>query len=176
MKQQARPFQPGSMLFAAAFLIASLILLSQLGAETKFSAKGQIFAQPRFWPAVGVIGMVVFGAAYLVETYRHQIFRRGMPISGVEPLIWLRAVEYFVWFMAYVIAVPIIGYLAASICFTVLLALRLGYRSARHLGLAAGVGIAVVLVFKTGLAVKIPGGAVYEYLPDALRNVMIVNF
>lgn len=159
------------MLFAAAFLIASLILLSQLGAETKFSAKGQMFAQPRFWPAVGVIGMVVFGAAYLVETYRGRV-----PTSGVEPLIWLRAVEYFVWFMAYVIAVPIIGYLAASICFTVLLALRLGYRSARHLGLAAGVGIAVVLVFKTGLSVKIPGGAVYEYLPDALRNVMIVNF
>lgn len=159
------------MLFAAAFLIGSLILLSQLGAETKFSAKGQMFAQPRFWPAVGVIGMVVFGAAYLAETYRRRV-----PTSGVEPLIWLRAVEYFVWFMAYVIAVPIIGYLAASICFTVLLALRLGYRSARHLGLAAGVGIAVVLVFKTGLSVKIPGGAVYEYLPDTLRNVMIVNF
>ena len=33
-----------------------------------------------------------------------------------------------------------------------------------------------VLVFKSMLSVKIPGGEIYEYLPAALRNFMILNF
>ena len=161
----------GAVLFAFVFLIASLILLSQLGAETKFSSRGQLFAQPRFWPGVGVLGMALFGAAHLAMT-----LRRRWAKSGAEALIWLRAVEYFVWFMVYVFAVPIVGYLAATICFTALLALRQGYRGVAQIGAAVGIGIAVVLIFKTGLSVKIPGGAVYEYLPSGLRNFMIVNF
>jgi hypothetical protein len=36
--------------------------------------------------------------------------------------------------------------------------------------------LSIVLVFKTFLEVKIPGGAIYEYLPDTLRTFMILNF
>ncbi len=169
--KQNKVQQEGSVLFAVVFLIASLVLLSQLGSETKFSSRGQLFAQPRFWPGVGVLGMVLFGAAHLVMT-----LRRRWAKSGAEALVWLRSVEYFIWFMVYVMAVPIVGYLAATICFTALLALRQGYRGAVQVGAAIGIGIAEVLIFKTGLSVKIPGGAVYEYLPNALRNFMIVNF
>ena len=42
--------------------------------------------------------------------------------------------------------------------------------------MAAVMGFGIVLLFKTGLSAKIPGAAVYEYLPGALRNFMIANF
>ncbi len=56
------------------------------------------------------------------------------------------------------------------------MAVRQGYRSSRYLVAAALLGLAIVVVFKTGLSVKIPGGALYEYLPGGLRNFMILNF
>lgn len=161
----------GAVIFVAAFTLFALFLLSQIGAETKFSARGKLFAQPRFWPAVGIGVMVLFGLAHLALNWRKE-----RPGWWAEALIWLRAFEYLAWFMVYVWAVPIIGYLAATILFATALALRLGYRSRGMLGAAALTGLVIVLVFKTGLAVKIPGGAVYEFLPDALRNFMIVNF
>lgn len=166
------PVRPGTALFTAVMLAFSVLLLSQIGVETKFSASGKLFAQPRFWPAVGVIGMVGFGALHLASLLRY----RQISSEVSEALTWLRALEFLVWFMVYVRAVPVIGYLPATLIFTVLLAWRMGYRSGRMLGAAAATGFGIVLVFKTLLSVKIPGGAVYEYLPDGFRNFMILNF
>lgn len=171
MKVQEKPIRPGSTVVAVLFLIVAVYLLSQLGTETRFSARGKLFAQPRFWPAVGVIGMVFFGVAHLATTWRS-----GWSGWVSEAGHCLRAMEYVAWFMVYVVIVPKIGYLAATILFTLFLALRIGYRKPRQLLLAVAMGIAIVVVFKAGLAVKIPGGEIYEYLPDALRSFMIVNF
>jgi hypothetical protein len=63
MKPSSPFARPGSALFVMIFLLFAVFLLSQLGAQTRFSARAKIFAQPRFWPAVGVIGMVGLGAA-----------------------------------------------------------------------------------------------------------------
>ena len=104
------------------------------------------------------------------------------PVTGVvngelrEAGRWLLALEYFGWFMEYVYVTPIIGYLAATVLFLVALTLRVGYRDKRMLVGAAAVGFAIVLIFKSFLNVKIPGGAVYEALPDSIRSFMIVNF
>ena len=158
-------------IFVAVFFLFSLFLLSQIGAETKFSAKGKLFAQPRFWPALSIAGMVFFGLGHLIISLRNRA-----PGTGAELGLWLRTLEYLAWFMVYVVVVPIIGYLPATLIFMVLLALRQGYRAPKQIAMAAGVGFLIVLVFKAFLSVKIPGGAVYEYLPAALRNFMIVNF
>lgn len=168
---QDRKRQPGSVGFAIVFLLASVVLLSQIGGQTKFSSSGQLFAQPRFWPGVAVLGMVIFGLGHLLKE-----LRQARSLEPFEVRLWLSAVEYAVWFMAYVWSVPIIGYLLATVVFTVSLAFRQGYRGHRMLLLACLLGFVIVLVFKTGLAVKIPGGELYEYLPDGLRNFMIVNF
>lgn len=170
MQTQNKSARAGTLVFAIGFLILSLYLLSQIGAETKFSSRGQLFAQPRTWPAIGVIGMVVFSLAFVATSWRS-----GLTGAGREAFTWARSLEYLIWFMVYVTLVPIIGYLPATIGFTTALAVRLGYRKLATLLLAAMLGAAIVVVFKAGLSVKIPGGAVYDYLPDAVRNFMIVN-
>ncbi len=167
--------RPGSLIFALFFLAASLLLLSQLGVETKFSTKGQLVAQPAFWPAIGVIGMVVFGSFHAVGALRQRSRNRGLSETR-EAGIWLRSIEYLAWFMAYVFVVPVIGYLPATVIFAIALAFRAGYRSRGMLGAAAFMGLGVVLVFKTFLSVKIPGGALYEYLPDSLRSTALIYF
>jgi hypothetical protein len=77
--------------------------------------------------------------------------------------------------MVYVYAIPVIGYLLATVTFCVLLTFRIGYRG-RALGVAAVFGLLVVLVFKAGFNVKIPGGAIYEYAPDGMRYFLLRYF
>jgi len=256
MDNQTR-LERGSLLFSLLFVVLALFLVSQLGEQAKFSSKGKLFAQPAFWPGVGVIGMAFFGClnlfAALLTTMRkpqdnshHDLpssqgslaksslaqgslaqgslaqgsmaqgsmaqgsMAKGSMVkgslsqrSGSEPqspqsleyqadrtnrpagviaselkegVSWLRALEYLVWFMLYVYLTPIIGYLAATVLFLVSLTFRAGYRERRMTFAAVAVGFAIVLIFKSFLGVKIPGGAVYEPLPDALRSFMIINF
>ena len=160
----------GGFAFALIFVAFSAFLLSQLGTETKPSPGGQIFTRPSFWPAVGVIGMASFGVLHLIAELGN---RRG---GAREALLWLRAFEFLIWFMAYVWIVPVVGYLAATLVFPALLAVRVGYRTTRPLFCSAVLGFCVVLIFKSLLSVRIPGGAIYEMLPNGLRNFMIVNF
>ena len=161
----------GALAFQLTFLLFALFLLSQIGAETKSAAGGNFAAQPRLWPAIGVGGMLLFGLAQIPATWHSRV-----PGEFPEILNWARAIEYLIWFMAYVAAVPVVGYLPSTVVFTVLLAVRQGYRSAAVLVSAAVLGAAVVTVFKAGLSVRIPGGAVYEHLPAGLRSFMILNF
>lgn len=162
----------GQALFAIVFVVASALLLSQLGNETRWVKKTDFFAQPRFWPAVSVIGMVLFGGLHLWKLPRRGFAR----VDYTEWLRWFWAIEYVLWFLAYVWLVPLLGYLPMTTLFMVLLSYRLGYRSAKMLWIAAGFGVFVVVLFKGFLDVKIPGAAIYEYLPGALRSFFILNF
>ncbi len=153
----------------------ALCLARQMGTPVKWVSGKPLTAQPGFWPVTAIIGMLVFGALELVV-----IARRSLPLDRgallPEAKLWLRALEFVGWFLVYVLAVPVIGYLPATLAFCVLLALRLGYRSATAIVGAMVVALFTVVVFKSLLSVKIPGGQVYEALPDGLRNVMILYF
>jgi len=181
MDGDGRTAGAGAVLFAALFCVATLLLLSQIGGQTKFKPSGSMFAQPRFWPAVALGGMLVFGVAHLVLLWRDPVAgRRSLrwPANHMLPILSdaARVLEYALWFMTYVWVTPLMGYLPATICFMCLLIVRTGYRDKRMIGLAAVTGVAIVLLFKALLAVKIPGGAVYEMLPDAARALMIAYF
>ena len=161
--------KPGDLVFAVLFIFFALFLLWNLTEETKWLNGKSLFAQPRFWPAVGVIGMVGFGVLHWIGSVSSpRIFGRG-----AEVWFWIRSLEYVAWFLAYVLSAPYVGFLPASIFFAVVLAMRAGYRAPRMLLAAAGTGLAIVLIFRTLLQVKIPGGALYEYLPDAIRLFML---
>lgn len=162
----------GQALFAIAFLLLSILLISQIGDQTKWVKKTKFFAQPRFWPAVGLGGMVLFSALHLWFSPKRRVDRA----DWAEAAVWLQALEFVLWFMAYVWLVPLVGYLPVTVIFVPVLLWRMGYRDRRLLLAGSGVGLATVVLFKTFLDVKIPGAALYEYLPGALRNFFILNF
>lgn len=162
----------GQLLFALGFLALSALLLAQIGQQTRWIDKTAFFAQPRFWPAVGLGAMVLMGGLHLARLP----WRRMTSQDRAEALKWGRAVEYALWFMAYVLFVPLIGYLPTTLIFVPALTWRMGYRRPRMMWLSLLFALAVVIMFKTLLGVKIPGGLLYEYLPGALRGFFILNF
>ena len=93
-----------------------------------------------------------------------------------ELLRWLRPLEFALYFVAYAASIPWLGYLLSTAAFMPLLGLRAGIRSPAGLGLLAGMGIGIVLVFKTGLEVRMPPGALYDLFPPQVRNFLIRSF
>ncbi len=162
----------GQVVFAMVLVAVSAVLLLQIGEQTRWVDKTKLFAQPRFWPAVGLGAMVVLAGLHLGRLP----WRRVTRFDRDEALKWLSALEFVVWFLAYVWAVPILGYLPVTLVFLPALAWRMGYRSGRWMALSVGLAVAIVVLFKSFLSVRIPGAAAYEYLPDTLRSFFILNF
>lgn len=173
--ERARRFpapRRGQLGFILAFCTFSGILIANIRGQTQWFDGLALFAQPRFWPFVGLAMMLVCSVAYLY----FLPWKRFTRADQAEAVRWGSALEFAVWFMSYVFAVPIIGYLLATLVFMPALSWRLGYRSRRFVWFSVGFALATVLLFKTFLSVKIPGGAIYEYLPDALRSFFLLNF
>lgn len=164
--------KPGELFYSFIFLGTSLALLSLIFWQTRWLPGKGLAAQPRTWPFLSLLCMSGFAAANLLMTARST----RTPGRWTEALIWISSLEYVGWYLLYVVAIPLTGYLAATVGFCVFLVWRAGYRSGFAFGAAAVFGLAVVLLFKSLFNVKIPGGAVYEYLPGALRYIMIRYF
>ncbi len=164
--------RPGDVVFALAFLILSLFLLSQLGTQAPWKSDGKTFTQPAFWPSISVALMALFAALHLLSS----LLSPRIAGRWTEVMQWLRTLEYAGWFMAYVFVVLQLGYLGSTILFAILLSFRAGYRSWRIMAGMATMGIVIVVVFKSFLQVKIPGGAIYEALPAGLRAFMLTYF
>ncbi|MBE1283475.1 MAG: tripartite tricarboxylate transporter TctB family protein [Rhodobacteraceae bacterium] len=163
--------RPGDLVFAVAFLVFSLFLAINLGDQAKWSS-GRLLAQPAFWPHLAVWMMVGFGVLHLIGS----LVSPKLAGRWVEVAFWVRSLEFAGWFLGYVLLVPRLGYLPSTLVFMTVLAFRLGYRRPVLLVGSAGVGLCIVLIFKTFLQVKVPGGQIYELLPDALRSFMLTNF
>ena len=87
--------KPGDLVFAIFFLVFSVALLTQLGDQTKWVARKSLFVQPRFWPAVAVGGMVLFGTLHLIGSlWSPRIYGRLK-----EMWFWARSLEYVAWFL-----------------------------------------------------------------------------
>lgn len=164
--------RPGDIVFAWFVLIASIFLLSQLFDQTVFKPGGKLFAQPRFWPAVSLIGMVGFAGFHLIgSALSERIEGRWKEVA-----LWGSALEFAGWFIAYAAIVPYAGYLPSTVLFAVLLVLRVGYRDKIALLSAVLTSVLIVLLFKTFLQVKLPSGLIYEGLPDGIRQIMLTYF
>ncbi|MDP5218605.1 tripartite tricarboxylate transporter TctB family protein [Ruegeria sp. 2205SS24-7] len=160
----------GQLIFAVGFVGLSVLLISQITTQTQWVEKSKFFAQPRFWPAVGILGMLALAGLHL---YRLPWWRNTR-YDWWEARKWLTVLEYTGWFMGYVLLVPVLGYLPVTLVFVPALAWRMGYRDKQMMWISVGFAFAVVILFKSLLGVKIPGGAIYEYLPGALRSFFIL--
>ncbi|MEO1679746.1 MAG: tripartite tricarboxylate transporter TctB family protein [Pseudomonadota bacterium] len=164
--------RPGDIVFAWVALGVSVFLLAQIYDQTAWRDGSKLFAQPRFWPAVSLVGMVAFAALHLLgSALSERIDGRWR-----EVWLWLSALEFAGWFIAYAFVVPWAGYLPTTVAFAVLLVLRVGYRSPAAIGSAVVSAVAIVVLFKSFLQVKLPGGRIYEALPDGLRQIMLTYF
>ncbi|MFK7858354.1 MAG: tripartite tricarboxylate transporter TctB family protein [Granulosicoccus sp.] len=164
--------RPGDIVFSLLFLVMSLCLLSQLSSQTTWKNGAKLVAQAPFWPTISIVGMVFFASLHTLGA----ALSARIPGRWSEVGLWLKSIEYALWFMAYVLAVPIIGYLPATILVCLLLALRAGYRDRLMLSASVLGGMIVVVIFKSFLQVKVPGGQIYEYLPTTLRSFMLTYF
>ena len=166
----AKSRSAGLIVFVGGALALVLILASQIGSQTIWSENARNFAsQPRLWPAVGLVVMVAGFGLHLLRSRR----RRPNQLDWIEARRWLEPAEYAAWFMVYVFAVPIVGFLPMSIFFACALVWRLGYRGRAPLILAACFAVATVVLFKGVLSVNIPGGSVYHLLPGDLRSFFL---
>lgn len=160
------------IVFALASFGIALFLASQWASQTTWFEGQRAGRQPGLWPLIAIIGMLVFGTGELITCALRNRRANG---SGAlaEVAFWLRTAEFLAWFLAYVLIVPITGYLPATLIFCTALAFRLGYRGGM-LWLAPVMGAVVVVLFKGFLSVRIPGGAFYEIFPRAIRNFLVL--
>ena len=166
------PHHRAEVVFAVASFLVAVVLAALWSSQTAWIEGQDWSRQPGLWPLIAVAGMLVFGAGELIACLIRNA-RNGGGDVGAELGLWLKALEYAGWFLVYVTLTPWIGYLPATMLFTTLLALRLGYRG-RALALAPLLSLGIVLMFKAGLSVRIPGGAVYDLFPQALRNFLVL--
>lgn len=169
--------QPGQAIFALAVCVVAAVLLSQLDDQTQWLDGASLLVQPRFWPSLCLAGFSIFALCHLLSSVARQT-RSGKYgfFPWTELANWAQPMEYALYFMGYVFLVPQLGYLPTTLLVLPALTLRSGYRKGRMLLAAAAVGLCTVLVFKSFLQVRIPGGHFYELLPDALRNFLILYF
>lgn len=166
------PHHRAEVVFAITSFLFAVVLATQWSTQTTWAAGQPWSRQPGLWPLIAITGMLVFGAGELVACILRNL-RRGGGDALAEVLHWVAAAEYLLWYMAYVLATPWIGYLPATVLFATLLALRLGYRGALLLWAPLS-GALIVLLFKGLLQVRIPGGALYELFPRAIRNALVL--
>lgn len=164
--------RPGDLVFAVLFLVFSIFLLLNLEGQTSWVKRTKLFAQPAFWPTVSLVTMTGFAALHCIGSLASP----RIPGRWQETIFWLRSFEYAAWFILYSLLAPWLGYLPSTILFTTMLALRLGYRGWRPIGTAVGLAFVIVIIFKSLLQVKVPGGKIYELLPDFIRPFMLTYF
>ncbi|WP_171207853.1 MULTISPECIES: tripartite tricarboxylate transporter TctB family protein [unclassified Ruegeria] len=168
---QVKTKTSGQVVFVVAGLVLTLILLSQITTQTEWTEKARnIGSQPRLWPAIALITMLGGFAIHF------RLMRRRKPnaLDWVEARRWAEPLEYLLWFLVYVAAVPRLGFLPMSILFACALTYRLGYRSRMGLMIAALFAVAMVVLFKGLLGVNIPGAQIYEFLPVSVRTFFLV--
>ena len=69
----------GQLVFALFLVAAALLLLALIGDQTTWVSKAKLFAQPRFWPAVAVGGMVLMGGLHLYKLPWRRVSRSESP-------------------------------------------------------------------------------------------------
>ncbi|WP_299205473.1 tripartite tricarboxylate transporter TctB family protein [uncultured Tateyamaria sp.] len=148
--------------------------------EGRTARLGRILKQSWVAPLI-CLGVLVPAALWnLRGAWRAQAWRqRFKQPTGIAHELgqWLRALEYVVWFVAYTLLVPVLGYLVSTVLLGTLLPWRLGYRGWRWMGICLAASFAIVLVFRTGLQIKTPVNIwLYDQLPQRMETFMQVWF
>ena len=182
-------FQRGraDLLFSVLILGMALLLLLTFFDQSGWADRdlpqkrlGKVLKQPWIGPVIALLILVPAALGNLGLSLRRALLdrRKHRPNkTRYEVVQWLRAIEFIVYFIIYTRSIEIVGYLIATVIFAMLMVLRLGYRSWRWVGIAAGVSFLSVVFFRTLLQIKTPVNIwLYNQLPEGLERFMKVYF
>ncbi|MFW2367125.1 MAG: tripartite tricarboxylate transporter TctB family protein [Desulforhopalus sp.] len=173
--------QPGDSLFAIAMVTLAVFLISQIGSQTIWIEGVRFIVQPRFWPGLSLIFMLIFSVGYLIQSIRDVGEDSSKTLNDKiwqpeEFFNWMRTFEYAAYFLIYVTIIPWLGYLPSTLFFCLFLTIRVGYRSMKFMGWSLVGGFLIVLIFKAFLQVRLPAGTLYDLLPGVIGKIMIRYF
>lgn len=169
----------GDLVFSALLFLFALFLISQLETEAKWIENLPLLKQPRFWPVLTLGGFLIFATGNLIQSIldarrnkrRHYGYQY---LPWDELLTWVKPLEFASYFLLYVFAIPLIGYLLSTLLFCPLLTLRMGFKTKKFIIISLLAGLIIVVVFRTILSVKLPAGEIYNLFPDQIRNFLML--
>ncbi len=158
-------------------------LAHQLGLielEGRVARFGRILKQSWVAPALCLLVLVpaaIWNARASWRVYKWRRRFKQPTDAGYDLEKCAEAIEFVAYFIVYTLAVPVVGYLLATLVLGTYLTWRLGYRSARWLATGMVSSFAIVLVFRTFLQIKTPVSIwLYDQLPAAARAFMLTYF
>lgn len=178
-EETAESPSPGRLVVAVFFLLFGACGLALLPAFTGTSPGNEgWFTQPWLMPSLALTLLTVAALIHTLQVWRD---RRAVPADGQETLprelwVWLRAAEFFVWYVAYIWLLGVLGYSLSTFVFIAGLGMRVGLRQPRWILAALGMTVAMTLLFRLGLKIWVPAADIYEFLPKGLRNVVQLYF
>jgi len=159
------------------YMAYQLGLVEIEGRVTRF---GRILKQS--WVVPMLCLMLLVPAAWLnmrqsldVHRWRKRFM---LPTSAYFELgKYAAALEFVLYFIAYTVSVPILGYLVSTVLFGTFLTWRLGYRSGVWILRGAACSFVTVILFRSLLQIKTPVSIwLYDQLPSTLRAFMLTYF
>ncbi len=148
--------------------------------EGRAKRLGTILKQSWFVPMLCLMVLVPAALFNLKNSWKVRRWRlryQQPTIARFEYEKYLSALEFVAYFVLYTLAVPILGYLLATLCLGVYLTWRLGYRTLKWLIIGLVASFAIVLLFRTVLQIKTPNSIwLYDLLPSAQRAFMLTYF
>lgn len=148
--------------------------------EGRVSRLGRILKQSWVIPMLCLLVLVPTAIWNYLSSRKVHLWRQRFQLptdAKYEFSKYLAALEYVGYFIAYTVAVPVLGYLLSTVIFGTFLTFRLGYRSGVWIARAIATSIVIVLVFRTLLQIKTPASIwLYDQLPVAARALMLTYF
>lgn len=165
---------PGRLVVAVFFLLFGAGGLALLPDFTRTSPGDEgWFTQPWLMPALALTLLTVAALIHTLRLWRaHQPASAGNAGLGGELWMWLRASEFFLWYVLYIWMLGVLGYGLSTFVFIAGLGFRAGLRQPRWILAALGITIAMTLLFRLGLKIWVPAADLYEILPAGIRNFM----
>ena len=177
----------GDLFLSFICLLFAVFIIFHFSSETGWEDRtldhkrfGKILKQPWVGPMACVSILLPAAIFNLVSSYRKWRYKNRNLIPNrffYEFSIWLKALEFIVYFLIYTLSIRYFGYFLSTVIFGIFLTNRLGYRSLRWQVRTILTTIAIVLIFRTFLKIKTPVNIwLYEFFPKNIETFMKIYF
>lgn len=138
------------------------------------------WTQPFFMPTLSLL-LVAIPATYLFFQYvlkvrNNQELRPTSQSVWAELLQWFKPLEFFVYYVLYILLLGQVGYFLSSLMFIIGLSIRVGLRSRGWMLGGLLFAIALIAMFRWALGVWVPPAELYDLFPKDIRIFLMRNF